>query len=322
MDTHAAAAGLHSLGGETMGTSWSVRLVAARNADLHALHAGIEAQLALVVRQMSTWEPDSDISAYNRLPAGQWLALAPEFGEVLACALQVAQASDGAFDPSIGALVGLWGFGADAHGQTPTAEALHAARTQAGWQRIVLDTDARRVQQPGGLHLDLSAIAKGYAVDRVADWLRDQGIAGALVEVGGELAGHGRKPDGTHWRVLVEAGPEEDDHDLAPRVLALDGIAVATSGDRWHHYTRNGRYYTHTLDPRSGEPLEHAPVAVSVVADRAMQADAWATALGVLGVDAGHALAQRLGLAARFLHRDADGLHERMTDAFEARLDA
>lgn len=313
---------LHTLGGETMGTSWSVRLSAARDAGLRALHAGIEAQLALVVRQMSTWESDSDISRYNRADAGQWLPIAPEFTHVLGCALAIANASDGAFDPTVGALVGLWGFGAQAHDAHPDAESLAAARARSGWRRIALDADNSRMLQPGGLQLDLSAIAKGFAADRVAALLRDAGIAGALVDVGGELVGHGRKPDGEPWQVLVEAGPEEDDHRLEPRVLALDGLAVATSGDRWHHYTRNGRRYTHTIDPRSGEPVAHSLAAVSVVASDAMHADGWATALGVLGVDAGHALAKRLGLAARFLWRDGGELHERMTDAFLPHLAA
>ncbi|MEN9310479.1 MAG: hypothetical protein RLY77_604 [Pseudomonadota bacterium] len=307
---------LHTLGGETMGTSWSVRLSAARDADLRALHAGIEAQLALVVRQMSTWERDSDISRYNRANAGQWLSIPAEFTQVLACSLTIAEASASAFDPTVGALVGLWGFGAQAHDAHPDAESLAAARARSGWRCIALDANNSRVLQPGGLQLDLSAIAKGFAADRVAMFLRNAGIADVLVEVGGELVGHGRKPDGEPWRVLVEAGPEEDDHRLEPRVLALDGLAIATSGDRWHHYMRNGRRYTHTIDPRNGEPVEHNLAAVSVVAGDAMHADGWATALSVLGAEAGHALAQRLELAARFLWRDGDELHERMTDAF------
>lgn len=305
-----------------MGTSWRVRLAAAREADLRALHAGIETRLALVVRQMSTWEADSDICRYNRAEAGQWLPVPPEFARVLASALAIADASDGAFDPTVGSLVGLWGFGPHAHSDAPDADALADARRHADWRRVELDGLALRVRQPGGVQLDLSAIAKGFAVDLVAAHLRKASIASALVEVGGELAGYGRKLDGTPWRVLVEAGPEEDDHRLEARVLDLDGIAVATSGDRWHHYTRNGRRYTHTIDPRSGAPVAHAPAAVSVVATDAMQADGWATALGVLGVEAGHALAQRRGLAARFLWRDGNTVHERMTDAFRMHLAA
>ncbi|RZA19184.1 MAG: FAD:protein FMN transferase [Lysobacteraceae bacterium] len=310
-----------------MGTTWSVRLSAARNADLHAVHAGIHGQLDLVVRQMSTWQADSDISRYNHADAGRWLRIPAEFFAVLECARAIAHASDGAFDPSVGALVGAWGFGADAGPpHAPAAAQLDAARASVDWRRIQLRQDssyagACEVLQPGGLRLDLSAIAKGFAVDLVVDYLRDAGIAGALVEIGGELSGYGRKPDGTAWRVLVEAGPEEDDHRLPPRVLELDGIAVATSGDRWHHYERDGRRYTHTIDPRSGDPVEHAPMAVTVVAQQAMHADGWATALTVLGADAGFALAERQALAVRYLVRTPDGsLRERMTAAFQTHL--
>ena len=309
-----------------MGTTWSVRLTAARNADLHALHASVQARLDRVVAQMSTWEPGSDISAYNRADAGTWLRIPPDFFAVLSCALRIGEASDGAFDPSIGSLVGLWGFGAEAAiGEVPSMSERDAARDAVGWRRIQLRGD-REVLQPGRVRLDLSAIAKGFGADLVVAGLREAGISGALVEVGGELHGYGRKPDGTRWRVLVEAGPEEDDDSLEPRVLELDGIAVATSGDRWHHYTRRDehgdeRRYTHTIDPRSGAPVEHAPVAVTVVARDAMHADAWATALTVLGESAGMALAEREGLAVRYLSRDAeDRLRERMTDNFRAHL--
>ena len=325
MPADAANASIATLGGETMGTTWSVRLNAARNADLHALHAGIQARLDRVVAQMSTWDANSDICTYNRADAGTWLRIPEEFSTVLACALRITDASDGAFDPTIGSLVGLWGFGAEAaRGDAPSADERDAARDTIGWHRIVLRDG--ELLQPGGVRLDLSAIAKGFGADLVVAGLREAGIAGALVEVGGELHGIGRKPDGTPWRVLVEAGPEEIDHSLEPRVLDLDGIAVATSGDRWHYYTMRDahgieRRYTHTIDPRSGEPVEHAPVAVSVVARDAMHADAWATALTVLGEDAGFALAQRQGLAVRYLGRDGDGrLRERMTDAFRAHL--
>jgi thiamine biosynthesis lipoprotein len=320
------AGALVEVGGETMGTTWSVRLNAAGNADLHALHAGIQARLDRVVAQMSTWEATSDISAYNRAGAGEWRRVPEEFFAVLACALRIAAASDGAFDPTIGSLVGLWGFGAEATiGNVPSMSERDAARGAVGWQSIQTRAD-REVLQPGGVRLDLSAIAKGFGADLVVAGLREVGIAGALVEVGGELHGYGRKPDGTSWRVLVEAGPEEDDHSLEPRVIELEGIAVATSGDRWHHYTRRDehgdeRRYTHTIDPRSGAPVEHAPVAVTVVARDAMHADAWATALTVLGETTGMALAKREGLAVRYLGRDGEGcLRETMTDAFRAHL--
>lgn len=324
MTDHATPAlSIASLGGETMGTSWSVRLAVPGHADLHALHAAIQSQLDGVVRQMSTWEPDSDISRYNRGPAGSWHALPQAFFDVLECALQVAEASGGAFDPTIGPLIGLWGFGADAGAQAiPSRETLLQARQRIGWQRLHVQADGRRVLQPGGVQLDLSAIAKGYAVDAVAAHLRTRGIASALVEVGGELRGWGHKPDGSPWRVLVETAAEERDAGTEPRVLDLDGIAVATSGDRWHRFQSGDISYSHSIDPRSGQPVSQATAAVSVIAADAMHADAWATALTVMGETEGLAFAGRHGLAARFVTRGSDGLRERMTDTFRRHLAA
>lgn len=288
-----------TLAGTTMGTRWSVRLVLPARADLHALHDGIQARLDTVVAQMSDWEADSDLSRFNRAGAGSWQALPAEFFAVLTCALEIAAQSGGAFDPTVGPLVRAWGFGAAAAPRVPAAAALEAARARLGWRRIVLDPHGRRALQPGDAALDLSGIAKGFAVDQVARELRARGIRAALVEVGGELYGYGSKPDGGAWRVLVETG--SDDDGAEPCVLALDGRAVATSGDRWHWFEQDGRRYAHTLDPRTGAPAACAPAAVTVVAEDAMHADAWATALTVLGAREGLAFAQANGIAARFV---------------------
>src|SRR5690606_16394789 len=200
-----------------------------------------------------------------------------------------------------------------------------------GWERVVLDPAGQRVLQPGGVALDLSGIANGHGVDAVVDWLRARAVPAARVEVGGELRGYGRKPDGRPWTVLAEAWPEDAEpsvaaaaegkrHAAPPCVLVLDGDAVATSGDYWHHFTHDGRSYSHTIDPRSGAPVDEAPAAVTVVADTALAADAWATALTVLGPTQGHALAEARGIAARFVTRTGDGVRERASDAFRQRL--
>lgn len=312
-----------ALGGHTMGTRWSVKLSAPRSRDLHALHAGIEAELKRVVAQMSTWEDGSDISRYNRAAAGSWQVIPEDFWNVLVAAHDIARRSDGAFDPSVGPLVALWGFGAQAGAQrVPDAAQLAEVGSSCGWHKLQLDVQKQAVLQPGGLQLDLSAIAKGYGVDLVSRWLRRNGIAAALVEVGGELHGYGRKPDGQPWRVLVESAPEEDaGADHPPRVLALDDLAVATSGDRWHHYEHDGFSYSHTLDPRTQAPVTRAAAAVTVVEREAMHADAWATALTVMGAQQGLAFATEHGLAARFVSRGSNGLEESMTPAFQQYLE-
>lgn len=313
---------LHTLHGQTMGTSWCVKLVASPRADLRAIHAGIQAQLDLVVAQMSTWEADSDISRFNRAAADTWQRLPPEFFAVLACAMETARDSDGAYDPTIGALVELWGFGpAQGRQGVPDESELASAQSGLGWQRVTLRPQDMSALQPGGVRLDLSAIAKGYGVDLVVSHLRDAGIAAALVEVGGELYCYGRKPDGGQWQVLAEAAPDAEPDEEAICVIALDGMAVATSGDHWRAFEQNGTRYSHTLDPRTGRPVETAAAAVSVIADDAMRADAWATALTVMGAEAGYRFAQQRNIAARFVVRGNDHeLIESKTDAFRARL--
>ena len=319
----ASVAPVHVLRGQTMGTTWSAQCVSASRVDLHALHDAVQARLDQLVAQMSTWDADADIMRFNRAAAGAWFPLQEDFLRVLTAALDIAEASGGAFDPTVSPLVGAWGFGAHAGPLgVPSAADLAAARARVGWQQLRFDAGQRRVGQPGGVMLDLSAIAKGYGVDVVADLLSGRGFDAALIEVGGELYGFGRKPDGTPWRVLVESSPDEeaDADGLEPRILALDGLAVATSGDRWHAYSQGGRRYAHTIDPRSGEPVTDAAAAVTVVALDAMHADAWATALTVMGATEGHAFAERHGLAARFLQRTAQGLRETTTSDFERHL--
>ena len=344
---------VHVLGGATMGTLWQASVSAPAGVDLHAIHDGIQACLDRVVAQMSTWEHDSDISRYNRAPAGSWQALPQPFFDVLRDALAIAADSDGACDPTVGPLVEAWGFGAGGNGgRVPDAGTLAAARARVGWRRVELDVEGQRALQPGGVGLDLSGIAKGHGVDAVVDWLRARGVPAALVEVGGELRGYGRKPDGSAWKVLAEAWTEEEpdlpgghhgggggpdghgtrgrDADDArgegivadgrtqpPCIVVLDDAAVATSGDHWHRFEHDGRLYSHTIDPRSGAPVDHAPAAVTVVAERALAADAWATALTVLGADEGYALAEARDIAARFVVRTADGVQERSTAAFQ-----
>ncbi len=314
-----------TLGGATMGTTWSVKAACAPRADLHALHGVVQSALDTVVAQMSHWRDDSDISCYNRSAAGSVHALPAEFHTVLRCALEIAETSDGAYDPTLGALVDAWGFGpAQRPQRVPDASTLDTACASVGWRRLILEHDPPRLSQPGGVALDLSAIAKGYGADLVATQLRGRGIESALVEVGGELYGYGRKPDGTPWRVLVEAAAEDGDAATAAdtedraqvHVVALEGLAVATSGDRWHAFEQDDKRHSHTLDPRTGRPVRHAPAGVTVIADSAMRADAWATALTVMGPDAGHAFAIRHNLAARFLLRGDDGLRERLTPRF------
>ncbi|WP_307718240.1 FAD:protein FMN transferase [Sphingomonas sp. TZW2008] len=302
-----AGARLATLGGAAMGTTWAIRLVAPPGDDLADLRREVEALLARLVAQMSHWEPASLLSQYNRAPADSWTALPREFAAVMATALDVAARSDGAFDPAIGALVDLWGYGAVPAAGVPDAAAIDAARAAGGWQRVRFDRAARRLYQPGGVRLDLSGIAKGYAVDAVAALLASRGVRHCLVEIGGEFVGRGMRPDGDPWWVELETPGGV----AVPIRVALHQLAVATSGD----YVR-GR---HTIDSRTGHPVDHALV-VSVLHASAMVADAWATALGVLGAPAMVDLATNERLAVRALLREGDRVHEWISPALAEML--
>jgi FAD:protein FMN transferase len=305
-----------ALGGETMGTTWSVKLVPPAQLSVHPLRAGIEAVLDGVIGEMSTWVAGSDISCFNRAAAGTWCVLPRDFLSVLRCALTVAERSGGAYDPTIGALVDLWGFGPGGRpGVVPHPDAIAAARAACGWQRVKLDRGSRALQ-PGGVQLDLSSVAKGFAVDKVSAYLASRGIADRLVEIGGELAGHGTRPDGQPWWVALENGAA-----TPGTVVALHGLAIATSGDGQRWFDAGSQRWSHTIDPRTGWPVSGRCASVTVLHRRCMHADALATALLVLGAEDGFALASRLNLAARFVVRHAAGFDETITPAMAAMLE-
>ncbi|WP_343732250.1 FAD:protein FMN transferase [Duganella sp.] len=309
-DDRAPAGGvIRDYAGRSMGTSWSVRLVAAPDQAAEHVPDGLQQQLDLIVAEMSHWEAESDLGRFNRATPGSWQALPPAFFDVLSYAMGVARDSGGAYDPCAGSLVNLWGFGP--YGRfdqpdfmPPSADEITVARAQLAARPVILQRDGRRALQPGGVQLDLSAVAKGYSVDRLSYYLKTQGFAHHLVEVGGELRGSGVKPDGQPWWVMLEqvSGAEIDE-----LVLALHGLSVATSGDYRRYFELHGQRYSHTIDPRSGMPIANDLASVTVVHAQCMAADAWSTALTVLGHRDGLDLAELQGLAARFVVRQADG---------------
>ncbi|RZL94384.1 MAG: FAD:protein FMN transferase [Variovorax sp.] len=301
-----------------MGTTWSVRFDNPSMVPLEVVRASVEVALNRVVAQMSTWESDSDVSRFNQAAAGSRHALEPEFASVLACALHWAAVSGGAIDPTIGPLVAAWGFGAhaDASMGLPSPAKMAAAHARVGWQRLALDSTTCTIIQPGGASLDLSGIAKGFAVDYVDFALRALGFGDFLVEIGGELRAAGRRPDGVPWQVAVDAMPG-----VSTRV-ALADMAIATSGDRWHVSEQDGRRWSHSIDPRSGEPTNHSLASVTVLHRECMHADALATVLIVLGPEEGLAFAEQHALAALFVLRDGAGHRARLSSGWAAQVQA
>lgn len=305
--THDPDAIVVTLDGTTMGTGWTVRYAAPSAHDAEPVRHAIEARLADLVAQMSHWEPESALCRFNHVPAGRTIDLPADFAAVIDLSLRIAAASGGAFDPTIGHLVDRWGFGPPGPMPVPDAAAIEAARAASGWRRLRYDSTGRRLRQPGGLALDLSGVAKGYAADALADLLAEQGIRHCLTEVGGELAGRGVRPDGDPWWVDLETPPGIV---LPPLRVALHQCAVATTGTY-----RKG---DHSIDPRTGRPADNGVIAVSVVASSAALADALATALAVGYPDT--MLIDRMGIAARLILRTPDGVREVVTPALAAMM--
>lgn len=283
------------LGGDTMGTSWQVAaaLPAACGLTAAKLRTMVQARLDGIVQDMSHWDADSNLSRFNHAGAGSVLALSPDFARVMATALTIAEASDGAFDPAIGRLTDLWGLGPRPADQRPDDALVRQSLSPGGWHKLRFDPQHSTLRQPGGLWLDLSGIAKGFTVDAIADLLAAHGVFHGLIEIGGECVGRGLRPDGDPWWVDIENPPGTA---LPLLRIALHQLAVASSGD----YLRGA----HTLDPRTGHPAIHTTTSVTVLHTSCMHADAWATALGVVEAPAARQLARDHQLAARIVGRD------------------
>ncbi|MGH8353630.1 MAG: FAD:protein FMN transferase [Pseudomonas sp.] len=306
---------LESFGGPAMGSRYAIQYE--RTAEAPAperVRPEVEAILAEVDRQLSTYRADSDVSRFNALPAGSCQAMPALVLELVRFGETLSQASDGAFDLTLEPLLDLWGFGPQSRGErVPGAAEIAEVRTRVGHQHLRIE--GRQLCKTLAVQLDFNSIAAGYAVDRVAARLGELGIHSYLVEITGELKAQGRKPDGSPWRIAIEA--PRDDRRVAQRVLALDGYGVSTSGDYRNYFEENGRRYSHTLDPQTGAPIEHRLAAVTVVDPSTLRADGLSTLLMVLGPERGFAFAEQAGVAAFFVTRAGEGFVTRGTAAFE-----
>ncbi|MFW5815877.1 MAG: FAD:protein FMN transferase [Wenzhouxiangella sp.] len=309
-----------SLDGQTMGTYWMVRLAGLPDGLARdELRAQIETELERVNAEMSTYRPDALISRFNRAEPGTAFDLPAGFARVLGEALYWAEQTDGAFDPTAGPLVNLWGFGPDDSKRiVPPPERIEQAKASVGWQRLAYDADRARLTQPGDVYLDLSGIAKGWGVDVLAEHLIALGIEDFLVDIGGELRVSGTRPDGEGWRVGIER-PAADRRE-AVTIVEVSDLAIATSGNYRNFFEAEGRHFSHLIDPRSGRPITHSTVSVTVAADTATAADALATALSVMDPDEAWRFASERGLAVFWLSANEQALSERMTPAFEQLL--
>lgn len=291
----------HALNGPTMGTRWSAVIHAPQGFDAAGARVALQAAVDEVDAQMSSWKANSDLMRLNRFPVGEAISVPAMLEQVLRLGVAVGRASGGAFDMAVGDAVAAWGFGPSEAAQDSIRAAMSVRRVSA---HQALEVRQGKVTKRAAVTLDLNGIAKGFGVDRLAETLSGLGIADALVGIDGEIRAMGTRPDGEFWSIAVEA-PDPDSR--APQsILSLADCAVATSGDYRHFVEVQGRRLSHTIDPHRGAPLLESPASVTVVAPSCAAADAWATALMVLGPEEGSALARKVGINALFLLRRED----------------
>lgn len=288
--------------GSTMGTTYSVILPSSmHSSQIISLQLEVEDALNSVVMTMSNFDRYSELSEFNASNSTQWQPLSSELFTVFDGASQVARFSAGAYDATIWPLVELWGFGPGfQNASMPKTKNLARTRTNVGQHLLQLDLKAKRVRKRlAEVQVDLSSIGKGFGADRIAALLESRGIGNYLVEIGGDFRVGGASAAQRPWRLAIEA-PQSSDRRIATMIEIRNG-GVATSGNYRNYFAYNGRLYPHVLNPGSGEPINHPPMSVTVVSETAMKADALATALLVMGPDAGYRFASKNGLAALFL---------------------
>lgn len=305
---------ISELTGKTMGTTWSVKVALPENVPLsEATQGQIEALLVEVNNQMSTWQKDSEISSFNNQPAPYSVEVSAPFARLTQSALQISDLSGGKFDPTIGPVVNLWGFGPPKQeDRLPTDAEVDQARAQVGYEAI--SVSGRELSKSEDRRLDLSAIAKGHGVDVVADHLISMGYPNHLVEIGGEMRAGGNKGDQGAWRVAIEK--PVDNERAIQQIIEISDMGIATSGDYRNYREIAGERFHHAMDPDTGRPVTHDLGSVTVLHPSAALADAWATTLLVLGPEQGMALAEQNELAVYFIRRNDSGLSTQHSSAF------
>jgi thiamine biosynthesis lipoprotein len=305
-----------------MGTQFTVKVVAPpATVEAGALEREVLDRLRGIEALMSTYDPDSELSRLNRFDAPDWFAVSPQTATVLDEALRIGKLTSGAFDVTVAPLVGLWNFGPErrAADRVPSDAEIEAVRARIGLEQLEIRRSPPGVRKGRpDVSIGLSGIAKGFAADQIAAHLDDRGIRNYMVDVGGEVKARGRNPSGKPWQIAVES-PLSGVRDIH-RVIPLDGLAVATSGDYRNYFEQGGVRYSHILDPRTGRPITHTLASVSVLDPCCTRADALATALMVLGPEAGYNLALEEELAVLLIIRSDAEFVEKMTPQFRQTL--
>ncbi|MEO0443184.1 MAG: FAD:protein FMN transferase [Pseudomonadota bacterium] len=288
------------ISGNTMGTTYTVKVVGAKGDIVQSvLQQQVEQLLMDINQRMSTYIDSAEIMQFNRLAVDKWQQVSPELFELVTLSLQFSELSNGYFDITVGPLIELWGFGRNLGSTVPLDEDIDKAKSRVGWQQLHIDQQQQSLKKTADLWLDLSAVAKGYGVDKISELLDTLGAENYLVEIGGEMRVAGRNQHQQPWRLAIEKPSIAARR--AQQVINLTDKAIATSGDYRNYFEENGIRFSHTINPLSGRPVRHKIGSVTVIADTAALADAWSTTLNVLGEEKALALAEQENIAAYFI---------------------
>ena len=306
------------LQGNTMGTTYSITIAQpAKNLSAQSIQLEVDNVLNNVNQQMSTYIDNSEITRFNQSPVNQWMTVSPDFVEVVNLSQGLSELSGGKFDVTIGPLIELWGFGRQSSDQVPNDAAILKAQAKVGWQSLQVDTDKSQLLKTKPIAVNLSAIAKGFGVDKIAQYLESINIENYLVEIGGEVRVKGLSPKAKLWHLGIEKPSLAQKG--AQQIVALNKASIATSGDYRNFFEEDGVRYSHTIDPKSGKPVRHNIASVTVIAKTAALADGYATTLNVMGFDDAMALAEAQNIDAFFILYDQStetGYREMMTSNF------
>ncbi len=308
------------LSGLTMGTSYSVVAIdPSGEVKEDKLKQAIEKALKQVDDHLSNWNPASEISRFNTSRSLEPVTMSPALAEVMEAAEAIHQASDGQFDVTLGPLIQLWGFGSkNRQDKAPNDKDIKTALQASGQSRTLRMSNNTLQKLLPETEIYLAAIGKGYGVDVIARVIKSFGIKDYMVEIGGDLYASGNNPEGRPWKIGIET---PDAHDrTVEKIISLSNLGMATSGDYRNYFEKDGVRYSHILDARTGRPITHKTASVTVLTENAMLADAWATAMLVLGRERGLKIANKRDLAVLFIERDASSPHTKFKATPSARF--
>ncbi|PCI66304.1 MAG: lipoprotein ApbE [Piscirickettsiaceae bacterium] len=307
--------------GETMGTTYHIKISSESNQESIALlKQGVDELLVGVNQIFSTYIATSEVSKFNKNRSIEASKQSMALISLLEEAFRISNMTDGAYDVTVGPLVNLWGFGPEFKEEdVPSEQEILDTLKNIGYTKVVLDADRQTIKKLNPrIYIDFSSIAKGYGVDQVASYIEAKGYVNYMVEIGGEMLVRGINEEQTKWRIAVEK-PDASGRSIH-RIINVTDTAIATSGDYRNFFEKGGMRFSHTINPKTGKPVQHDLAAVTVLADKSMTADAWATAFMVLGGKKGYDLAIENDIAVLFLIKEGDNLKEMMTPSFKAEL--